>query len=61
MEVTLVSLANMINGKSNVSKEVIFDKSSKILLCRYPQNRHLIYDNGLEFKVHFETYAKSMA
>ena len=27
-EVPLVSLTNMINGKSKVSKELIFDKSS---------------------------------
>jgi hypothetical protein len=53
----------MVNGKEKVSKEPIFDKLSnqiarlvnKIWLCRYAQCCHLIYNNGLEFKLHFET------
>ncbi len=57
----------MVNGKEKVSKEPIFDKSSnqiarlvnKIWLCRYPQCCHLIYDNGSEFKLHFETLCES--
>ncbi len=57
----------MVNGKKKVSKELIFDKSStqiarlvnKIWLCRYPRCHHLIHDNGLEFKLHFETLCKS--
>ncbi len=68
-EVPLVSLTNMINGKSKVSKELIFDKSSNnkidkltnIWLCRYLLSRHLIYDNGSKFKLHFEPFAKAMA
>jgi hypothetical protein len=56
-----------VNGKEKVNKEQIFDKSSnqiarlvnKIWLCRYPQCRHLIYDNGSEFKLHFETLCES--
>jgi hypothetical protein len=56
-----------VNGKAKVIKELIFDKSSnqiarlvnKIWLCRYPQCHHLIYDNGLEFKLHFETLCDS--
>jgi hypothetical protein len=54
-----------VNGKEKVSEELIFDKSSnqiarlinKIWLCRYPQCCHLIYDNGLEFKLHLKHYA----
>jgi hypothetical protein len=56
-----------VNGKEKVSEELIFDKSSnqiarlvnKIWLCRYPRCRHLIYDNGLELKLHFETLCES--
>ena len=56
-----------VNGKEKVSKELIFDKSSnqiarlvnKIWLCRYPRCRHLIYNNKLEFKLHFETLCHS--
>ncbi len=57
----------MVKGKEKVSKELIFDKSSnqkarlvnKIWLCRYPQCRYLIYHNGSEFKLHFETLCDS--
>jgi hypothetical protein len=60
-------MTKMVNGKEKVSKELIFDKSSnqiarlsnKIWLCRYLQRCYLIYDNGLEFKLHFETLCKS--
>jgi hypothetical protein len=56
-----------VNGKEKVSEELIFDKSSnqiarlvnKIWLCRYPGCSHLIYDNGSEFKLHFETLCES--
>ncbi len=52
-----------VNGIETVSKELIFDKSSnqiarlvnKIWLCRYPRCCHFIYNNGSEFKLHFET------
>jgi hypothetical protein len=55
------------NGKERTIEEEIFDKSSdriarlvnKIWLCRYPCCRYLIYDNGLEFKLHFETLCDS--
>ncbi len=48
--------------KREQSKKKIFDKSSdriarlvdRIWLCRYPRCRYLIYDNGSEFKLHFE-------
>jgi len=57
----------MVNGKAKASEELIFDKSSnqiarlvnKIWLCRYPGCRHLIYNNGSEFKLHLETLCKS--
>ena len=51
------------NGKERTIEEKIFNKSSdriarlvdRIWLCRYPRCRYLIYDNGSEFKLHFET------
>ncbi len=51
-----------VNGKELLIADEIFDKTSeriaklvnKTLLCRYPRCRHLIYDNGSEFKLHFE-------
>jgi len=55
------------NGKERTIEEEIFDKSSvwiarlvnKIWLCRYPRCRYFIYDNGSEFKLHFETLCDS--
>jgi len=52
------------NGKERTIKEEIFDKSSdqiarivnKTWLCRYPRCHYLIYNNGSEFKLHFETF-----
>jgi hypothetical protein len=32
---------------------------NKTWLCRYPRCRHLIYDNGSEFKLHFEYLCES--
>jgi len=57
----------MVIGKAKASEELIFDKSSnqiarlvnKIWLCRYPRCRYLIYNNGSEFKLHFETLCDS--
>jgi len=51
-----------VNGKELLIADEIFDKTSeriaklvnKTWLCRYPRCRHLIYDNGSEFKLHFE-------
>ncbi len=45
----------------------IFDKTSeriaklvnKTWLCRYPRHHHLIYNNGSEFKLHFEYLCES--
>jgi len=56
-----------VNGKERTTREEIFDKSSdrisrlvnKIGLCRYSRCRYLMYDNGLEFKLHFETLCDS--
>jgi hypothetical protein len=56
-----------VNGKKLLIAHEIFDKTSeriaklvnKTWLCRYPQCCHLIYDNGSEFKLHFEYLCKS--
>jgi len=64
--ITLV-MTNKVNGKERTIEEEIFDKSSdriarlvnKIWLRRYPRCRYLIYDNGSEFKKHFETLCGS--
>ena len=48
-------------------KEAYFDKSSATVgslvnrcwFCRYPRCRNIIYDNGSEFKLHFETLCDS--
>ena len=64
---TRVVMTKKVNGKERTIEEEIFDKSSdrisrlvnKIWLCRYPRCRYLIYDNGLEFKLHFETLCDS--
>ncbi len=69
VELPLVSwlTTTMVNGKAKASEELIFDKSSNqiarlvnnIWLCRYPRCHYLIYDNGSEFKLHFETLCNS--
>jgi hypothetical protein len=51
-----------VNGKELLIADKIFDKTSehiakllnKTWLCRYPRCRHLIYNNGSEFKLHFK-------
>ncbi len=51
-----------VKGRELLTNDEIFDKSSeriarlvnKTWLCRYPRFRYLIYDNGSEFKLHFE-------
>jgi len=60
-------MTRTVNGKEKLIKEEIFDKSSdqksrlvnKIWLCRFPRCRYLIYDNGSELKLHFETLCDS--
>jgi hypothetical protein len=56
-----------VNGKDLLKADEIFDKTSeriaklvnKTWLCRYPRCCHLIYDNGSEFKLHFEYLCES--
>ncbi len=56
-----------VNGKEQLLADEIFDKTSeriaklvnKTWLCRYPRCCHLIYDNGSEFKLHFEYLCES--
>ncbi len=56
-----------VNGKELLIADEIFDKTSeriaklvnKTSLCRYPQCCHLIYNNGSEFKLHFEYLCES--
>ncbi len=51
-----------VNGKELLIAGEIFDKTSeriaklvnKTWLCRYPRCRNSLYDNGSEFKLHFE-------
>jgi hypothetical protein len=60
-------MTKKVNGKERTIKEEIFDKSSdrisqlvnNIWLCRYPRCCYLIYNNRLEFKLHFETLCNS--
>ncbi len=60
-------MTRKVNGKERTIKEQIFNKSSdqisrlvnKIWLCRYPRCQYLIYNNGLDFKLHFETLCNS--
>jgi hypothetical protein len=60
-------MTKKVNSKERTIKEEIFDKSSdqisrlvnKIWLCRYPQCHYLLYDNGSEFKLNFETSCDS--
>jgi hypothetical protein len=54
-------------GKKLLVADEIFDKTSehiaklvnKTWLCRYPWCHHLIYNNGSEFKLHFEYRCES--
>ncbi len=56
-----------VSSKELSIADVIFDKTSeriaklvnKAWLCRYPRCHHLIYDNGNEFKLHFEYLCES--
>ncbi len=56
-----------INGKELLKAEDVFEKSSdgiaklvnKTWLCRYLRCWTLIYDNGSEFKLHFERLCDS--
>jgi hypothetical protein len=56
-----------VNNKELLIADKIFDKTSewiaklvnKTLLCRYPRCHYLIYNNGSEFKLHFEYLCES--
>ena len=56
-----------VNGKELLIADKIFDKTSeriaklvnKTWFCRYPRCHHLIYNNGSEFKLHFEYLCES--
>jgi hypothetical protein len=56
-----------VNGKELLRADEIFDKTSnriaklvdKTWLVRYPWCHYLIYDNGSEFKLHFECLCES--
>jgi hypothetical protein len=60
-------MTKKVNGKERTIEEQIFDKSSDqisrlvniIWLCRYLRCCYLIYDNGSEFKLNFETLCDS--
>ena len=64
VELPLVKRLRTINvkGKELLLSDETFDKSSdrvaklvnKTWLCRYPRYQKLIYDNGSEFKLHFD-------
>jgi hypothetical protein len=53
--------------KETKTKDAYFDKSSAMIstlvnknwFSRYPRCQHIIYDNGSEFKLHFETLCDS--
>jgi hypothetical protein len=57
-----------VNGKKLLIADEIFDKTlerittklvNKTWLCRYPRCPYLIYNNGSEFKLHFEYLCES--
>jgi hypothetical protein len=56
-----------VNSKELLIADETFDKTSERLaklgnntwLCRYPRCRHLIYDNGSEFKLLFKYLCES--
>jgi hypothetical protein len=56
-----------VNSKELLIADEVFDKTSERIaksvnkpwLCRYPRCRHLIYNNGSEFKLHFEYLCES--
>jgi hypothetical protein len=54
-------------GNKTPDKDPYFDKSSAMIaklvyatwFCRYPRCRNIIYDNGSEFKLHFQSLCDS--
>ena len=62
--------SSKIKAKSHdKTMDAYFDKSSSMIstlvnktwFSRYPRCQHIIYDNGNEFKLHFEAYVIHMA
>jgi hypothetical protein len=65
---TITPIVNKQGTKKNkISKENYFDKTSTMIshlvnktwFSRYPRCQNIIYDNGSEFKLHFETLCDS--
>ncbi len=58
----------IVNGKESSITEDIFDKTfehiahlvNKTWLSRYPRCRYIIYNNGSEFKLHFEYLCETL-
>jgi hypothetical protein len=56
-----------VNSKELLTADEIFDETldckgkivNKTWLCRYPRCGYSIYDNGSEFKLHFEYLCRS--
>jgi hypothetical protein len=72
VELPVVKLAPTSHSKTeaethNKTKDAYFDKSSSMIstlvnrtwFSRYPRRQHNIYDNGSEFKLHFEALCDS--
>ena len=72
VELPVVELAPTSHSKTkaethNQTKDAYFDKSSSMIstlvnrtwFSRYPRCQHIIYDNGSEFKLHFEALCDS--
>jgi hypothetical protein len=65
---TITPIVNKQGTKTHkITKENYFDKTSTMIshlvnktwFSRYPRCQHIIYDNGSEFKLHFETLCDS--
>ena len=61
------TIGNKSQNKTTKDKDAFFDKSSAMIstlvdktwFSRYPRCQHIIYDNGSEFKLHFEALCDS--
>ena len=61
------TMGNKSQNKPTKDKDAFFDKSSAMIstlvdktwFSRYPRCQHIIYDNGSEFKLHFEALCDS--
>ena len=67
VELSLTSQSKIKATPHDKTKEAYFDKSSSMIsalvnitwFSRYPRCQHIIYDNGSEFKLHFEAQCDS--